>query len=274
MSWEYRIPTCVAAFDSIIMGGVPAGSVVLLTGDVGAGQREFAYTSIARHALARLGGNKRDWVITYKSDKIIVPKHTCYITVSRSRDDILREVYTSFDDEFYRAFVRELKFIDLSQQYFRDSIVPSQWTGGEINPFQKRGDLNESLVETLETHGENSLVVIDSLTDLLSSSIDKKQVLYLLKGLQRMSKKWRGLIYLILTKGVVGEDVERAIADVVDGVLVFEWYKSSKYSMRSRYMYVTKFVGVLPHIKREKISRFNIEIGSMGLVVADTERIG
>jgi KaiC/GvpD/RAD55 family RecA-like ATPase len=40
-----KVPTGVPDFDAIIKGGLPEGSVVLLTGDIGAGQQEFIYTS-------------------------------------------------------------------------------------------------------------------------------------------------------------------------------------------------------------------------------------
>ena len=48
-----RIPTGVSDFDTMIQGGFPAGSVILLIGDVGAGQREFAYTSASKLAIVK-----------------------------------------------------------------------------------------------------------------------------------------------------------------------------------------------------------------------------
>ena len=48
-----RIPFGVSQFDSLIGGGSPPGSVVLLAGDSGAGAREFCYTSATVNALAR-----------------------------------------------------------------------------------------------------------------------------------------------------------------------------------------------------------------------------
>ncbi len=41
-----KIPTGIKTFDININGGFPAGSVVLLLEDIGAGAREFIYTSI------------------------------------------------------------------------------------------------------------------------------------------------------------------------------------------------------------------------------------
>ena len=46
MPTDRRVPTGVADFDSLA-GGIPAGSVVLLIGEAGAGHQEFALTSAA-----------------------------------------------------------------------------------------------------------------------------------------------------------------------------------------------------------------------------------
>ncbi len=47
-----RIPFGIARLDSIIHGGAPPGSVVLIAGDAGAGAREFLYTSAVMNGLA------------------------------------------------------------------------------------------------------------------------------------------------------------------------------------------------------------------------------
>jgi len=41
-----RIPTGIDSLDYILQGGLPAGSLVLLLGDLGAGDFEFAITSV------------------------------------------------------------------------------------------------------------------------------------------------------------------------------------------------------------------------------------
>ena len=61
--WRKRVPTCVAAFDSIVKGGIPAGSLVLLLGEIGAGQTEFAFTSAAKLALAKSKPHLRDRIL-------------------------------------------------------------------------------------------------------------------------------------------------------------------------------------------------------------------
>ena len=41
-------PTCIESLDPVLQGGFPSGSLVLLLGEIGAGEFEFAISSIAR----------------------------------------------------------------------------------------------------------------------------------------------------------------------------------------------------------------------------------
>jgi len=276
--WKYRIPTCVAAFDSIIHGGVPVGSLVLLLGEIGAGQTEFAYTSAAKLALAKTKPNLRTRIFGGYFKNISIPDKICYVSFTKSERDILREVSISFNEEYYQAFKENLVFKDFSKMYFRHSIVPPSWSSRENSFFTQDNNshnLLEELINFLDQNGKGNLVIIDSLTDLLiSPNIETDKLLSILKGLQRVSKEWDGMIYMILTKDVTPPLIEKAISDITDGLLVFDWYKSSVYSRRQRYMYVGKFIGVLPHLDQARIARFMTDIsGRSGFVVANSERI-
>ena len=64
------------------------------------------------------------------------------------------------------------------------------------------------------------------------------------------------------------------IIDSVDGVLVFEWSRHTTSSKRQRYIYIAKFVSLMPHLDEQRIARFATTLTSQsGLVVIDTERI-
>src|SRR5438132_93760 len=167
-----KVPTGIADLDSIVDGGLPSGSTILLCGDVGAGMQEYIYTAASKTAL-----------------------------------------------------------------------VP--------------------------------MVVIDSLTDLaISDLVEVKDLVTTIKGMQRAAKRWNGLVYLLLTRGILERRQEQLLMDSTDGCLVFEWRSSPRSSNRQRYMYLEKFTGVLPHLPRDRIARFPTMVSANnGLVVVYMERI-
>lgn len=273
-----RIPTGVADFDSIVKGGMPTGSVVLLLGELGAGQVEFALTSAAKLSLVKEHPESSDYFLGRSVEGFFLPKRICYVTFSRSREEILQEISVSFNPDFYNAFERNVVFKDFSTLYFKHSLVPSSWAGGQSSLFagESDGNLLESLVAFLDENAPESLVIIDSITDLaVNVKIDIYDLVSVLRGMQRIAKKWGGIIYLVLTRDILDQMKQRMVMDSVDGALVFEWSKFSHSSKRQRYLYVEKFMSILPHLDKERIARFaTVVTAQSGLVVIDTERVG
>jgi len=273
-----RIPTGVADFDSIIKGGMPVGSLVLLLGELGAGQVEFAYTSASKLALVKEHPESSDYFLGNAARDHFMPEKICYITFSRSKEDILQELKVSFNNDFYESFERNVVFKDFSSKYFRKTLVPKSWGGEDSSIFEKRDDENilEALVQFLDENAPNSLVIVDSLTDLaVSANIEIVDLIAVLRGMRRASKRWSGIVYLILTRDIMDQVKQRMIVDSVDGALVFEWSKFAQTSKRQRYLYVEKFMSLLPHLDKERIARFATFVtAESGLVVIDTERVG
>ncbi|MEM2944534.1 MAG: hypothetical protein QXN93_02005 [Methanomassiliicoccales archaeon] len=273
-----RIPTGVSDFDSIVKGGFPAGSVVLLLGELGAGQQEFALTSAAKLALVREFPDTANFFLGRNVRIEDLPDRLCYITFSRSREEILQEIAVSFNEDFYKAFAKHVLFKDFSGAYFRHTVVPPGWAGEEASLFKSQAEDNllEGLVTFLDENAPNSLIIIDSITDLaVNAKIDITDLVSVLRGMQRISKKWGGIIYLILTQDILEPRKQKMVMDSVDGALVFEWSKFSKSSKRQRYLYVEKFMSILPHLDKERIARFaTVVTAQSGLVVIDTERVG
>lgn len=274
-----KIPTGVADFDSIIKGGLPAGTVVLLSGDAGAGQNEFAYTSAAKLSMVKENPEMGEFLLGGEFKNTLIPENICYVTFSRSKEEILNEINTSFSSDYYKTFKQNILFQDFSTQYFKHSIVPSTWTSREPTIFgkgtMKEEGLLESLINFLDEKAPNSLVIIDSLTDLvISSAINMNELVTTLKGLQMISKQWNGLIYLILAGEVLDRRRREMLIDSVDGVLTFNWSKSTRSSLRQRYMYVEKFMSIFPHLDRSKIARFITTVSTQsGFVVLSREVI-
>jgi len=268
----------VADFDSIIKGGIPPGAVVLLLGDLGAGQNEYVITSSAKLSIVKEDPEAADFFLGSHLKDRLMPEKICYVTFSRSREDVLSDIRMSFNEDFYDAFERNVIFKDFSGTYFRQTLVPRSWAGDSASAlFSNNGEqsLLEGLVAYLDENAKGNMVIIDSLTDLLlTSKVEVHELVGVLKGMQRISKKWGGVIYLILTKDVVDEMKQRMIMDSVDGSLVFEWNKVGASSRRQRYLHVEKFMSILPHLDKERVARFATTVTAQsGLVVIDTERI-
>ncbi len=270
-----KVPTGIADLDSIVDGGFPSGSTILLLGDVGAGMQEYIYTAASKTALVHERPEARRYYLGDRCDDSELPERVCYVTFSRSKEIILQELATSFNGDYYRAFRDRTVFKDFSAAYFRHSVVPASWTHQE-DPFDLPStNLLEELIAFLDQNARDSVVVIDSLTDLaISDLVEPKDLVTTVKGLQRAAKGWDGLVYLLLTRGILERRQEQLLMDSTDGCLVFEWRSSPRSSTRQRYMYLEKFTGVLPHLPRDKIARFPTMVSSYnGLVVVYMERI-
>ena len=270
-----KVPTGIADLDSIVNGGFPSGSSVLLWGDIGAGMQEYIYTAASKIALVNERPDAWHYYLGDHCDESDLPSQVCYVTFSRSREIILQELATSFNGDYYRSFRDRTVFKDFSSMYFRHSVVPASWTHEEDLFDLPSANILEELVTFLDENARDSVVVIDSLTDLaISDLVEVRDLVTTIKGLQRAAKQWNGLVYLMLTRGILERRHEQLLMDSTDGCLVFEWRTSARSSSRQRYMYLEKFTGVLPHLPRDKIARFPTMVSANnGLVVVYMERI-
>jgi KaiC/GvpD/RAD55 family RecA-like ATPase len=267
-----RFPTCISDFDSIIEGGLPAGSTVILQGDVGAGQSEFAYTTCFKSS--KLIRNPKSWkdIVGRKFENSELPSSIHYISLSRSRDMVVREVEIGFKDDLTSAFLEDVTIHDLSDIYLRNSIAPME-SGGLFESSKQ--PLLEHLVDTLDSAGEKALIIIDSLTDLATSpEIKFADLVAFLKSLRKTASQTESLHYLVMVKDILDARQENLLLDCVEGVLEFEWAKHVHSSRRQRYMYVQKFMAVLPYLTQEKVSRFDCMVNARnGFIVLNTVKI-
>src|SRR5579871_6272899 len=121
-----RVPTGVADFDTL-SGGLPLGSVVLLLGEAGAGHQEFALTSATHLMFHHDEGRLHRFLMGGARGQFVYPDGIAYVSLTRSREQVLREVRGSFDGLYLEVLERHLTFRDLSPAYFADSVVPSHW---------------------------------------------------------------------------------------------------------------------------------------------------
>ncbi|HEV2428466.1 MAG TPA: hypothetical protein VGV64_01275, partial [Thermoplasmata archaeon] len=274
-----RIPTGIADFD-YLTGGVPAGSVVLLAGEAGAGHQEFALTSAVHMMLHYDDPRAHELYLGNARGPFVYPKGVAYLSATRSKEEVLQEVSGAFEPSYRSVLERHLVFHDLSASYFSDSVVPERWAAMSspllaAAPVAPTPDPLSAIAGAVEADGASNLVVVDSLTDLLvRKGIETESILTLVKGLRRRAKTWGGLVYLLLSRGVAPESTEQALYDSVDGVLSFSWTSGPYQSHRTRSMIVGKFMPVLSRIPAELQGRFVIRVSTVsGLVTTQYERI-
>jgi len=256
------MPTGITTFDPILEGGVPTGSLVLLLGEIGAGNYEFLYSSIVN----TLGFNKGGANVN-----LIVPKKIRYVTFTRLKEDVQHEIAQSFPSSGSIDAVNAIQFDDLSEFYFDRSIVPDEWYSHSdtLTRLQQRSERENIFVRLSSCFNQaekDSIVILDSITDIATQNAIPNQWSYLtgmLRGLQRLSKQRNIIIYLLLSKGILGPVKETELADIADAVLLFKWEESAG-ARRQRVMYFEKFRGVMPHLEEQDLVKFAVRISTTG----------
>ncbi|WP_224448878.1 RAD55 family ATPase [Haloprofundus salilacus] len=275
-----NIPFGVSRFDSVIGGGAPPGNVVLLSGESGAGAREFLQTSAAMNGLAHadddlfelyygaLGGNTR------------LPEEVHYLSFTTDEEYIGREMAYTMADDIVDAALSKIRFRDFSAEYFQLSPIPREWYVGETSTIRDLGkqhsreDVLSALGEYLGEHAPGNLVLVDSITDLvgaISENMSWSDIAMVMKGLRKAAHQWGGLIILLVNEETLGPQELGLLTDAAGGTLRFRWESGG--SKRARTMVVEEFRGVLSRIEGENIVRFEVEIAESGLDVSDVRKI-
>ncbi|PWR73311.1 RAD55 family ATPase [Methanospirillum stamsii] len=257
---EQHMPTGLSTLDPVFDGGIPPGSVVLLKGDIGSGKNEFAYTSMIH--LSHMMGKDNP------NGKVMIPKEIRYITVTKRKESIIREISLSFHNDLL-SDIDKIIFDDLSDIYFDTSLVPIGWYSEYddiIERMTARRKIHDNLLTTLsytlDEVNHQSMVIIDSLTEIATQYIAAGKwpdLSAYLRGMQRVSKKWNTTFYLMLTKGILNQYQEIEVADAMDAVIHFKWEESSS-AKRQRVLYIEKFRGVMIHLEDRDLVKFAVKI--------------
>ncbi|QGA81634.1 HTR-like protein [Halomicrobium sp. LC1Hm] len=276
-----RIPFGVRQLDTTIKGGAPRGSVVLVSGESGAGSREFMYTSALINGLAA-GDSDELYDLYYGSPTAdaVDPDGVHYISFTASKEDLVDEMRLAMDDEIVDNGADAIQFHELTERYFHVSPVPRDWYADateSITDLRKRHErqgLLEALGSKLSEIAPNNLVVIDSLSDLVGAIGDDMEwsdISYLVQGLTKAANHWNGLILVHLNHETVSSTRYAQLTDATTGAMRFEWESGG--STRARTLVVSQFRGVLSQIEDENIVRFETEIGDSGFDISDVRKI-
>ncbi|MFC4542149.1 RAD55 family ATPase [Halosolutus amylolyticus] len=275
-----RMPLGVSRLDRTIGGGAPAGSVVLLAGESGAGAREFCYTCAAMNGLARSDPEQFDLYYGDLGDRATLPEEVHYVSFTDERDAVHDEMGFVMDDELVDSGLAAVDFFELAAEYFQLTPVPTEWYAERTADITALGDRNDrsDVLEALGTYltenAANSLVVIDSVTDLIAAADDRldwSDLTVLLKGLARASHRWGGVILLLVNSELLGPTELGRLKEATDGTLLFEWESGG--SERARTLVVEQFRGVLSRLEDEDIVRFETEIHDGGFDISNVRKI-
>jgi KaiC/GvpD/RAD55 family RecA-like ATPase len=275
-----RIPFGIRRLDSTIGGGAPAGSVVLVSGEAGAGAREFLYTSAVMNGLVEGDPDLFDLYYGSVDAAAAAPSEVHYLSFTSDERQVREEMTLTLDDEMVDATAEELHFHDLAAEYFRLSPVPREWYGArtasvaELGATDDRTSVAEALGQQLTENAAGNLVVLDSITDLVTASrgeLSWEDVPVILKGISRAAFDWNALILAHVNHETLTAQEHGQLIDAADGTLLFEWESGG--SARARTMVVKQFRGVLSRIEEEDIVRFETEIGDAGFDISDVRKI-
>jgi KaiC/GvpD/RAD55 family RecA-like ATPase len=255
-----KMPTGISSLDPILDGGVPAGSVILLLGDLGAGNYEFVFSSIVNNLA----------LMKEKSAPAITPPQEIrYITFTRLKEDVRQEIISSLFVEGLEALMDTIQFDDLSELYFDRSVVPDDWYSHSdiFTRLQKRSGHDTILVQLANVFNKTKsggMVVLDSITDIANQSQTPaawQNLTGFLRGLQRVSKQRGITTYLLLSQGILETSQEKELAEISDAVLLFKWEETTG-ARRQRVMYFEKFRGVMPHLEERDLVKFAVRIST------------
>jgi KaiC/GvpD/RAD55 family RecA-like ATPase len=257
-----KMPTGIASLDPILDGGVPQGSVILLLGDLGAGNYEFVFSSIVNNLSPRPAG---------APEGVVVPTEIRYITFTRIKEDVRQEMLNSLHVNDLENLVGAIQFDDLSELYFDRSVVPDDWYSHSdiFTRLQKRSGHENILVQlanVINATKPGGLVVLDSVTDIATQSMipgSWENMTGFMRGLQRVSKQRGITTYLLLSQGILEPSKERELAEIADAVVLFKWEESTG-ARRHRVMYFEKFRGVMPQLEERDLVKFAVRISTTG----------
>lgn len=275
-----RIPFGVKQLDSIINGGAPTGSVVLLSGEAGAGSREFLHTSAIINGMAEIDPELFDLYYGSLPEKAVLPEEVHYVSFTAGEHQLAEEMRLAMDDEILDAGLAGVQFHDMSDRYFHMSPVPREWyaektpTITDLRARHEREDLLEALGSKLSNIAPGNLVVLDSLSNLVSAmgdDIDWSDITFLVSGIQKAAHNWGGVILMHLNYETLTDTREGQLSEAAHGTMEFSWESGG--STRARTLVVKQFRGVLSQIEDENIVQFETELGEAGFDISDVRKI-
>ncbi|MFB6162436.1 MAG: RAD55 family ATPase [Halococcoides sp.] len=273
-----RIPFGIRRLDRLMGGGAPVGSVVLCAGEAGAGARSFVQTTAIMTALGQTDAETHDLYYGDLPDGARLPEAIHYLTVTSSREQVSWEIERLVESEIHDAF-EAITVHDFASRYFQPSPIPRDWYGeaatsiAELSSGDREG-LLAGVGQLLSEHAPGSLVIVDSLSDLVGAPGDTvawNEVIVMMRALTRAALEWGALVLVHVGRDTLEPTDLGRLIDAATGTLAFSWESAG--NERERTMIVRSFRGVLSEIEAEDIVRFETEITDAGFGVSDVRKI-
>lgn len=274
------IPFGISRLDSLLEGGAPPGSVVLLSGEAGAGAREFVHTSAAMNALAHTNDDLFDLHYGELPAGALLPPEVHYVSFTSSKETLEQELRYTLSDDIVDDAIDHINYQDLSVEYFQSSRIPQDWYLGRTTDLSdlsgggNREKVLSVLGDYLTEHAAGNLVVFDAITDLLSAlgdDLEWQDIPMLIRGLKRAAAQWGGLILVLASEETLTPTQLGQLSDAASGTINFSWETGG--SKRARVMVVQQFRGVLSRLEDEDIVQFESEIHDGGYDLSNVRKI-
>ena len=274
------IPFGISRLDSLLEGGAPPGSVVLLSGESGAGAREFVYTSAAMNALAHTNDDLFDLHYGDLPEGALLAPEVHYVSFTSSKDTLEQELRYTMSDDIVDDAIDHIQYQDLSVEYFQSSRIPQDWYLGRTTDLSdlsgggNREKVLSVLGDYLTEHASGNLVIFDAITDLLSAlgdDLEWQDIPMLIRGLKRAAAQWGGLILVLASEETLTPTRLVQLSDAASGTINFSWETGG--SKRARVMVVQQFRGVLSRLEDEDIVQFESEIHEGGYDLSNVRKI-
>ncbi len=262
---EAKIPTGISSIDLAVSGGLPAGSLVALYGKTGSGREAFIHTSAFINAA-----KKKDILSKSNIENVYLPENILYVLLSKTKNDVIRDVAVAYSNDLVEAFKEEVEFKDLMSDYYSSTLASLESSESETSGEEEDAiEIVRSMIDLIEENGKKSLIFIDSLDDLIRTfpSGEERNLLTSFRTIRTKNREnWKSLIFTRLSGGIFPENVENSIFSISDGV--FKFSSTTTGGTRTRQINCDKFSGVTS--SDLLTSTFEFDITNSGLEARKT----
>ncbi len=210
-----RIPTGFEALDRVCQGGFPLGSIIVLLGPPGSRKEDFLHTLSVK--LAKLNGSRL-------RENQLLPERIWYLTLTTSKESVLRDVEGKFSEDFCRAFSSKAlfrSFWELPESFVDLAGWLKQADGKVVRDAKSK--IFTDLSKFLEREASNSILIFFPLNDfaLFFSESEKVEFLAFLEELSESCRRWGFTIMAPLVPGTLDPSFEANILSKADGIISF-----------------------------------------------------